>query len=126
MVTIANVYMDPTIQEALKLAKKKLEISRSLHVNMDDTFAIIKQNSENNSHIQFLECLNSIHLSPRFTVKTEEDNKITFIDSLIKVYRKKSKTDLTNQNPIKSQTRGQRYRKKLFSELIKYAPMSSF
>ena len=52
MVVIAQIYMDYTIEEALKLAKKeKIKRPRALHVYMDDTFGIIKQNKEKIEHL---------------------------------------------------------------------------
>ena len=70
IVIIAQIYMDYTIEEALKLAKKeKIKRPRALHVYMDDTFGIIKQNEEKIEHLNFLKCLNAssakIHLQNR-------------------------------------------------------------
>ena len=54
MVVIAQIYMDYTIEEALKLAEKeKIKRPRALHVYMDDTFGIIKQNEEKIEHLNF-------------------------------------------------------------------------
>ena len=82
IVIIAKIYMDYTIEEALKLAKKeKIKRPRALHVYMDDTFGIIKQNEEKIEHLNFLKCLNKVHLALKFTCEIEKNNRISFLDT---------------------------------------------
>ena len=83
MVVIAQIYMDYTIEEALKLSKKeKIMRPRALHVYLDDTFGIIKQNEEKIEHLNFLKCLNKVHPVLKFTCEIEK-NRISFLDTLI-------------------------------------------
>ena len=115
MVVIAQIYMDYTIEKALKLAKKqKIKRPLALHAYMDDTFGIIIQNEEKIEHLNFLKCLNKVHPALKFTCEIEKNSRISFLDTLIikeengflntTVYRKSSNTGLTinpktNQGP---------------------------
>ena len=66
---------------------------------MDDTFTVMKQHNADN----FLSHLNQQHPSIRFTIETENNNKIPFLDTLVtrepdgklltSVYRKPTHTD---------------------------------
>ena len=115
MVVIAQIYMNYTIEEALKMAKKeKMKRPRALNVYMDDTFGIIRQNEEKMEHLNFLKCLKKVHLALKFTCEIKKKNRISFLDTLIieeengslntTVFRKPSNTGLTinqksNQDP---------------------------
>ena len=67
---------------------------------VDDTFAFIKPNTEN----EIQQALNSFHDNIKFTYELEQDNKISFLDVLItrynngemetRVYRKPTHTDI--------------------------------
>ena len=66
---------------------------------IDDTFTVMKQHNADN----FLSHLNQQHPSIRFTIETENNNKIPFLDTLVtrepdgkllrSVYRKPTHTD---------------------------------
>ena len=76
-----------------------LETPRIWKRYVDDTFTVIKQHNVDN----FLSHLNQQHLSIRFTMETENNNKIVFLDTLVirepdgklytSVYRKLTHTD---------------------------------
>ena len=68
---------------------------------VDDTFTLFDNNNAAN---QFLHFLNSCHTNIKFTVESEENNTISFLDILIKrsnhafstsIYRKKTVTGFT-------------------------------
>ena len=114
MVSIAQILMNFTLNESIKIAKKmKLRTPRSLKIYMDDTFGILKMNKENNSHIEFINILNEIDENVKFTFETETDHTLQSLDTLIIketngtlqiTVRKQSNTGLTinpssNQDP---------------------------
>ena len=95
-VVIANLYMEAFEKRAIATASVKPRIWRRY---VDDTFTIIKHNEVD----YFLDHLNQQHTSIRFTMETENDNKIAFLDPLVTrepdgrlhttVYRKPTHTD---------------------------------
>ena len=115
MVPIAEVWMDHTLKEAVKIATERgINVPRSLMVYMDDTFGILRQNAEKNAHIKFTVCLAAVDPRLKFTWETEENKEIPFLDAhaarldngkiIFRVYRKSSNTGLTidpnsNQDP---------------------------
>ena len=115
MVVIAEIWMDHSLKEAIKIAQERnVAIPRALCLYMDDSFGILKQNSTKSAHIEFAACLTDVDERLRFTFEIEEDGKLPFLDALLmrepdgslstKVYRKTSNTGLTinprsNQDP---------------------------
>ena len=114
MVPIAQIWMNFTLNESIKIARKrKLKALRLLKIYVDDTFSILKKNKENNSHIEFINILNEIDENVKFTFETETDHTLPFLDTLIlketngtlqTTVRKQSNTGLTinpssNQDP---------------------------
>ena len=108
MVFIAELWMGRTVKSAIELAQERgLATPRLPTIYMDDTFAIIEQNDENNAHLDFLQYLNDIHHRLKFTFELTKDNKLAYLDALIllqadgslltDVYRKPSNTGLTIQ-----------------------------
>ena len=77
MVPIAQVWMDHTIKEAVKIAgERNIAVPRSLKVYMDDTFGILRQNSEKTAHIDFTNCLAAVDARLKFTYEIEDNKKI--------------------------------------------------
>ena len=75
--------MDHTINEAKKIAKRrKIEAPRSLKVYMDDKFGIMQKNTSNTLHQNFMTILNEIDPKIKFTIETEENSKLPFLDTL--------------------------------------------
>ncbi|XP_015757812.1 PREDICTED: uncharacterized protein LOC107337209 [Acropora digitifera] len=72
---IADLYMEAFEEQALTTAPEPPRIWKRYE---DDTFTITKKNMDN-----FLNHLNQQHPSIRFTMETENDNKIAFLDSLV-------------------------------------------
>ncbi len=91
---VANLYMEFFEEEALNSAR----VLWKRYV--DDTFCIVKKGSEKHS----LDHLNSVRLSIKFTMESEEDSKLPFLDCLLKresdgmltstVYRKPTHTHI--------------------------------
>eukprot|EP00057_Strongylocentrotus_purpuratus_P009741 XP_011664215.1 PREDICTED: uncharacterized protein LOC100893431 [Strongylocentrotus purpuratus] len=95
---IANIFMEHLEHQALKSADK----SPSLWLRyVDDTFVIWPHSTPDLHH--FLDHINNQHPSIKFTMETEHDNSIPFLDVLItktpsgfpshQVYRKPTHTD---------------------------------
>ncbi|XP_068918321.1 uncharacterized protein [Tenebrio molitor] len=94
---IANLFMETFEQEALELAPLKPKLWKRY---VDDTFVVWPHGRE--SLDQFLNHLNSLHSSIKFTMEIEENNQIPFLDVLVTrdknqlrhtVYRKKTHSD---------------------------------
>ena len=82
MVPIAQIWMNFTLNESIKIAKKKkLRTPRSLKIYMDDTFGILKKNKKNNAHIEFIEILNEVDENVKFTFETKTDHTLPFLDT---------------------------------------------
>ena len=115
MVVIAEIWMDFTLKEAIKIAElRSVTIPHSLVVYMDDSFGILRQNDTNTAHVDFASCLSAVDPRLKFTHEIEENKKLPFLDVLLThnddgslsstVYRKPSNTGLTidprsNQDP---------------------------
>ena len=89
-----------------------LDTSYNTIMYADDISIFIHE--EKMEHLNFLKCLNKVHLALEFTCEIEKNNRISFLDTLIikeengslntTVYSKPSNTGLTinpksNQNP---------------------------
>jgi hypothetical protein len=97
---IANllIYLEQSEQQALNTAEKK---PSNLYRYVADTFVIWPHGEELQS---FLQHLNSLHPNIQFTMEIEKDDKLEFLDVLVKkkpdgslghtVYRKPTHTDL--------------------------------
>ena len=93
---IANLYMETFEEQAIDSAPFKPKILKRY---MDDTFTILDRDRVDS----FLQHLNSQQPTIRFTMKTENDNKIAFLDASVSrepdgrlttsVYRKPTHTD---------------------------------
>ncbi len=93
---VANLYMEFFEEEALNSAPVKLVLWKRY---VDDTFCIVKKGSE--KHLLYH--LNSVRPYIKFTMESEEDSKLPFLDCLLKresdsmltstVYRKPTHTD---------------------------------
>jgi hypothetical protein len=96
---MANIYMEFFEQQALNTAKKKPSI---WYRYIDDTFVVWPRGEE---ELQiFFQHLNSLHSNIKFTIETGINNRLAFLDVLVKkkpdgllghsVYRKPTHTDL--------------------------------
>ena len=93
---VANLYMEFFEELALKTSPVKPRVWKRY---VDDTFCIMKKGSE----MMFLEHLNKVRPSIKFTVELEKDGKLPFLDCLLEVgndgkvlstvYRKQTHTD---------------------------------
>ena len=93
---IADLYMEAFEEQALATAPEPPRIWKRY---VDDTFTITKKNNVDN----FFNHLNQQHPSIHFTMETENNNKIAFLDTLVtrepdgklhtSVYRKPTHTD---------------------------------
>ena len=91
--------MEQFEQQALNTAKKK---PSNWYRYVDDTFVVWPHGEEELQ--DFLQHLNSLHPNIQFTMETEKDNKLAFLDVLVKkrsdgslghtVYRNPTHTDL--------------------------------
>jgi hypothetical protein len=96
---IASLYMEQFQQQALNMAEKK---PSNLYRYVDDIFVVRPHGEEELQN--FLQYLNSLHPNIQFTMETEKDDKLTFLEVLVKkkldgslgqtVYRKPTHTDL--------------------------------
>ena len=96
---IASLYMEQFQQQALNMAEKK---PSNWYRYVDDTFVVWPHGEEELQN--FLQYLNSLHTNIQFTMETEKDDKLTFLDVLVKkkldgllghtMYRKPTHTDL--------------------------------
>jgi len=94
----ANIFMEWLEQEALETYKVK---PKTWYRYVDNTF--IQWKLEKNELNQFLKHINNIHNNIQFTMETENNQQIAFLDVLIKrapegkfsttVYRKNTHTD---------------------------------
>ena len=117
MVTMAQVWMDYTIDTAINIAhQKQITVPDNIEPYMDDILCSItsrqyirsglRSNSNNNNDpaLDFKECLSSVHPRVKFTHEEEENNKIAFLDVLIErhedgslstsLYRKPTNTNV--------------------------------
>lgn len=94
---VANFFMEKFEQQALRNAPNKPKVWFRY---VDDTFVIWSHGPEKLQ--EFLQHINSIHENIQFTMETEENNKIAFLDVLLTrrgkhlghtVYRKPTHTD---------------------------------
>ena len=93
---IANLYMETFEEQAIESAPSKPKIWKHY---VDDTFTILDRDRVDS----FLQHLNSQQPTIRFTMETENDNKIAFLDASVSrepdgrlttsVYRKPTHTD---------------------------------
>ena len=68
MVIIAEIWMDHTLKEAVKLAQaRNIAVPRALCVYMDDAHGILRQNSTKTAHIEFAQCLSDVDPRLKFT-----------------------------------------------------------
>ena len=72
----ADLYMEAFEEQTLATVPEPPRIWKRY---VDDTFTVMKQHNGDN----FLRHLNQKHSSIRFTVETENNNKIAFLDSLV-------------------------------------------
>ena len=75
-VVIANLYMEDFEEQALSSLTTAPKIWKCY---VDNTFTILKQNDVEH----FLEHLNTQQPTIRFTMETEKDNTIPFLDTLV-------------------------------------------
>ena len=118
MVSISQIWMDYTMDEALKIARQRqITLPRHIKVYMDDSWLVIndpprREGLRSNSHndqqqspaAAFQDCLNAVHPRVQFTREEEEDNSIAFLDCHVtrhddgklttKIYRKPSNTNI--------------------------------
>jgi hypothetical protein len=74
MVIIAEIWMDFSLKEAIKLAKKRgIAVPCKLSIYMDDTFGILRQNATKNAHVEFAACLTDVDPRLKFTFETEKN-----------------------------------------------------
>ena len=73
---IADLYMEAFDEQTLATAPQPPRIWKRY---VDYTFTVMKQHNAGN----FLSHLNQQHPSIRFTMETENNNKIAFLDSLV-------------------------------------------
>ena len=94
---IANIYMEHF--ETLAIESAKFKPATWLRY-VDDTFVVYNE-GQDKLH-SFLEHLNSVRSSIKFTMEVEEDRKLPFLDAMVmrnedrlvtSVYRKKTHTD---------------------------------
>ena len=94
---VANFFMEKFEQQALSSAPKKPKVWFRY---VDDTFVVWSHGPKKLQ--EFLQHINSIHENIQFTMETEENNKIAFLDVLLTrrgkdlghtVYRKPTHTD---------------------------------
>ena len=95
---IASLYMEQFQQQALNMAEKK---PSNWYRYVDDTFVVWPHGEELQNFLQYL---NSLHPNIQFTMETEKDDKLVFLDVLVKkkldgllghtMYRKPTHTDL--------------------------------
>lgn len=71
---VANLYMEMSVEQAIATAPYKPTIWKRF---VDDTFPVLDQGNVDN----FLQHFNSQQPSIRFTMKTEIDTKIAFLDT---------------------------------------------
>ena len=91
---VANIYMEVIENTAIETTPTKPETWKRF---VDDSFSIIKKTAITS----FLNLLNNIDLNISFTIELEQDNKISFLDTLItqgndfkiNVFRKPTHTD---------------------------------
>ena len=108
MVTISDIWMSFTIDEALKITRQKgFQTPSFLKKYGDDFIAKFRAQPPHGMKVidNFLCCLNEVHLCIQFTVEYEEEEQIPFLDCLIRrlpngritttIYRKPSDTNLT-------------------------------
>ena len=61
MVVIAEIWMDHSLKEAIKIARERnVAIPHALCLYVDDSFGILKQNSTKSAHIEFAACLTDV------------------------------------------------------------------
>ena len=107
MVTVADIWMSHTLDEALKIASEKnIRHPKLLKKYVDDILAIFRRQPLTGQKVveDFLTCLNQVHHRVQFTIEYEQNNSIAFLDCHIKrldngkltttVYRKPSDTNL--------------------------------
>ena len=107
MVTVADIWMSHTLDQALKIASEKnFRHPKFLKKYVDDILAIFRRQPSTGLRVveDFLACLNQVHHRVQFTIEYEQDNSIAFLDCHIKrldngkltttVYRKPSDTNL--------------------------------
>ena len=84
MVVVAEIWMDHTLKEAMKIAERKnISTPRLTCVYMDDTFGILRQNPNKTAHIDFVSCLNEVDPRLKFTFELEEKGELPFLDVLL-------------------------------------------
>ena len=87
MVTVADIWMSHTLDEACKIAREKnVRQPKLLKKYVDDILAIFRRNPSNGLSVveDFLSCLNSVHERVQFTIEYEKDESIPFLDCHIK------------------------------------------
>ena len=116
MVTVSQIWMVHTMEEAIKLARQRNHsIPRNIKIYMDDCWCTIlnppRRTGLHNNDEQvrnpvedFNKCLNDVHERVQFTREEEEENSIAFLDVLVtrkedgtlstSVYRKPSNTNI--------------------------------
>ena len=116
MVRVSQIWMDYTMDKALKLAKQqKITIPRNIELYMDDIWLIMNDPPRreglrsHNTDVRdpvtaFNDCLNAVHPRVQFTREIEENGSIPFLDVLISkqddgtletsIYRKPSNTNV--------------------------------
>ena len=114
MVTISQLWMINTMEEAIKEAKRRrTPIPRHIFIYMDDCWCLIQYprpglrnaTSTSDPAAEFNDCLNSIHERVQFTREEESEKSIAFLDVWVSrkddgklqtsIYRKPSNTNVT-------------------------------
>ena len=117
MVTVSQIWMVHTMEEAIKIAKQRNHIvPKNINIYMDDCWCTVLSPplrtglrsgnaQERNPTADFNECLNAVHSRVQFTREEEVEKSIAFLDVFVtreddgtlstRVYRKPSNTNIS-------------------------------